>query len=84
MKINNKILTRISLFWFAFLKDIIDNHLISSNAKDLPLSLASLKESIADRFMLTKKCKVIPFECVVRGYISGSAWKEYKVKKPVL
>ncbi|MFC1514938.1 phosphoribosylaminoimidazolesuccinocarboxamide synthase [Candidatus Omnitrophota bacterium] len=78
-----KILTRISLFWFAFLKDIIDHHLISSDVDDLPESLAASKADIKDRFMLTRKCKVIPFECVVRGYISGSAWKEYKTKGSV-
>jgi phosphoribosylaminoimidazole-succinocarboxamide synthase len=78
-----KILTRISLFWFAFLKDIIDNHLISADIDDLPEGAVGAKQDLKDRFMLTKRCKVIPFECVVRGYISGSAWKEYRVKKSV-
>ena len=73
-----KILNKISLFWFSFLKDIIDNHIISSSIEDLPASIEAYKEAIKDRFVIVKKSEVIPFECVVRGYISGSAWKEYK------
>jgi len=72
-----KILTRISLFWFSFLKDIVANHLISSDFNDLPSNLSKYKDILADRFMIVKKSDVIPFECVVRGYLSGSGWKEY-------
>lgn len=78
-----KILTKISLFWFSFLKELIDNHLVSAKLKDLPESLNKYKDILEDRFMIIKKCKVIPFECVVRGYITGSAWKEYKEKGAV-
>ncbi|MBN2120010.1 MAG: phosphoribosylaminoimidazolesuccinocarboxamide synthase [Candidatus Omnitrophica bacterium] len=78
-----KILTRISLFWFSFLKDIVDNHLISDNLQDLPPAFKEFKETLSGRFMLTKKCKVMPFECVVRGYLSGSGWKEYKASNSV-
>lgn len=74
-----KILTQISLFWFSFLKDTVENHLISTSLEDLPPE-AGDKEKLRDRFMITKKCEVIPFECVVRGYLSGSGWKEYKAK----
>lgn len=73
-----KILTQISLFWFSFLKDTVENHLISADSKDLPQEVTSAKEYLEGRFMITKKCKVVPFECVVRGYLSGSGWKEYK------
>jgi len=78
-----KILTEISLFWFSFLKDTVENHLISVDPKDLPESLSEPKNDLKGRFMITRKCKVMPFECVVRGYLSGSGWKEYKVKQSV-
>lgn len=73
-----KILTQLSLFWFSFLGDVVENHLISAASADLPRSLNNYKDVLDGRFMIAKKCGVIPFECVVRGYISGSAWKEYK------
>ncbi len=78
-----KILTQISLFWFSFLKDTIANHLISANIEDLPVEAKQHSEELKDRFMITKKCKVVPFECVVRGYLSGSGWKEYKRSESV-
>ena len=77
-----KILTQISLFWFSFLKDTVENHLVSTNPEDLP-DLVGNKDKLKGRFMITKKCEVIPFECVVRGYLSGSGWKEYKAKQSV-
>ncbi len=77
-----KILTQVSLFWFSFLKDIVENHLISTNPEDLPDSVRD-KDKLKGRFMITKKCEVIPFECVIRGYLSGSGWKEYKAKQSV-
>ena len=77
-----KILTQISLFWFSLLKDIVENHLISTNLEDLPDSVED-KNKLKERFMIIKKCEVIPFECVVRGYLSGSGWKEYKAKQSV-
>jgi len=55
-----KILTQVSLFWFDYLKDAMDNHLISSDMKDLPSGLQSLGDALEGRFMLAKKCKVIP------------------------
>ncbi|UCC95679.1 MAG: phosphoribosylaminoimidazolesuccinocarboxamide synthase [Candidatus Omnitrophota bacterium] len=73
-----KVLTKISLFWFSYLRDIAENHIVSSDINDLPPSLEKYREVLDGRFMIVKKCQVVPFECVVRGYISGSAWKEYK------
>jgi phosphoribosylaminoimidazole-succinocarboxamide synthase len=73
-----KILTKISLFWFNFLKDTVENHLISSHIEDLPPILRDTHKDLLGRIMIVKKAKVIPFECVVRGYISGSGWKEYQ------
>ena len=78
-----KILTKVSLFWFSFLEDIVKNHLISVNPEDLPVGFENYKEKIIDRFMIIKKCEIVPFECVVRGYISGSGWEEYKTKNNV-
>ena len=77
-----KILTQISLFWFSFLKDTVENHLSSTSLEDLPEAVGD-KDKLKGRFMITKKCEVIPFECVVRGYLSGSGWKEYKTKRSV-
>lgn len=78
-----KILTKISLFWFDFLKDNVTNHIISNKIDDLPLDLDAYKDQLDGRFVIVEKCDVIPFECVVRGYVSGSAWKEYKQSKSV-
>jgi len=76
-----KILTEISMFWFSFLEDVLENHIISTDSEDLPPQAKD--ESLEGRFMITKKCEVIPFECVVRGYISGSGWKEYKANSSI-
>ncbi|UCG35736.1 MAG: phosphoribosylaminoimidazolesuccinocarboxamide synthase [Candidatus Omnitrophota bacterium] len=78
-----KMLTQLSLFWFSFLKGTIDNHLISSNLCDLPAALEEHHDELDKRFVITRKCEVVPFECVVRGYISGSGWKEYKQNQKV-
>ena len=71
-------LTQISRFWFNFFKDSIPNHLISTDVNDFPGELEEHKETLDGRTMLTKKAKVFPVECIVRGYISGSAWKSYQ------
>lgn len=73
-----EILTQLSVFWFEFTKDIIPNHLISANVDDYPQNLAKYKEILKNRSMLVKKTKPLAVECVVRGYLSGSGWKEYK------
>jgi len=78
-----KILTKLSLFWFDFFKDKVAGHLVSTDPADLPESFRDFKPGLLDRFMIVKKCEVIPFECVVRGYLSGSGWKEYMRKKSV-
>lgn len=71
-----RVLTQISLFWFELLKDVTPNHVISSSIKDLPEGAD--KEELEGRFMLCRKAKVVPIECVVRGYLAGSGWKEYQ------
>ena len=72
-----EILTRLSIFWFNLIGGVIPHHLISTDFKDFPSSLAKYRSALENRSMLVKKTRVIPFECVVRGYISGSGWKEY-------
>ena len=71
-----KILNQISKFWFDFSKDIIPNHVISTDLKDFPEEFQT--EEFSGRSMLVKKLKMIPIECIVRGYITGSGWKSYK------
>ena len=73
-----KILTKLSKFWFDFVKDIIPNHMISVDVDDFPLGLKKYREILDGRSMLVEKAEPLPIECVVRGYISGSAWEEYK------
>lgn len=71
------ILTQLSVFWFEFTKDIIPNHLITTNVDDFPEELRKYEDVLKGRSMLVKKAEPFPFECVVRGYLSGSGWKEY-------
>lgn len=78
-----KILTKLSLFWFDFIKDIIGNHLISANVDDMGAEAAAAKDQLEGRTMLVKKAKVFPVECVVRGYLAGSGWKEYSTSGEV-
>jgi len=73
-----KILTSISSFWFSFLSDLVENHIISTDIDSLPPQVFDSRTELNKRFMIVKKCEVIPFECVVRGYLSGSGWKEYE------
>ncbi|MBW2054542.1 MAG: phosphoribosylaminoimidazolesuccinocarboxamide synthase [Deltaproteobacteria bacterium] len=73
-----KILTQISLFWFKIMKSLLPNHVISGNVDDFPEICSPYTEILRDRSMLVKKAKPLPIECVVRGYISGSGWKDYQ------
>ena len=73
-----KILTQVSLFWFKQMEDIIQNHLISADVNDFPAVCQPGREMLKGRSMLVRKAKPLPVECIVRGYISGSGWKEYK------
>ena len=73
-----KILTAISVFWFDKLKDVVENHIISTNPDEYPEPCRKYKNDLAGRSMLVKKAKPLPVECIVRGYISGSGWNEYK------
>ncbi|HKW58384.1 MAG TPA: phosphoribosylaminoimidazolesuccinocarboxamide synthase, partial [Candidatus Dormibacteraeota bacterium] len=73
-----KVLTQLSIFWFSQTDTFQANHLISGMIPDLPAVLKSFREELAGRFMIVRKAKRIDFECVVRGYLAGSAWKEYE------
>ncbi len=72
-----KILTKLTLFWLNFLKDIVENHLITANIDEYPEVLKKHRDVLEGRSMIVKKAKVFPVECIVRGYITGSAMKEY-------
>ena len=73
-----KVLTKISEFWFNLTKDIIPNHLITTDVNKFPSEFHQYKNDLQGRSMLVKKAKVIPIESIVRGYISGSGWNDYK------
>jgi phosphoribosylaminoimidazole-succinocarboxamide synthase len=78
-----QVLTALSSFWFNFTKDIIGNHLITSDVHEFPEELKKYSDILDGRSMIVKKAKRINIECVVRAYISGSAWKSYKEKGSV-
>lgn len=77
------VLTQLSKFWFEQLSEICKNHLISCEINDFPDEFQKYKDELEGRSMLVKKVKIIPYECIVRGYITGSAWKEYKISKSI-
>lgn len=78
-----RILTQISIFWFNEMTDIVSNHLIATDVKDFPAVCHKYADQLEGRSMLVKKSKPLPVECIVRGYLSGSGWKEYKEKGTV-
>ena len=73
-----KVLTQLSIFWFSQTDSFQENHLVSGMVPDLPPALRDHRDQLAGRFMIVRKAKRIDFECVVRGYLAGSAWKEYE------
>ncbi len=73
-----RILTQISLFWFDFLRDLVPNHVITADVALFPASLRPYHEQLAGRTMLVKRAAMFPVECVARGYLSGSGWKDYQ------
>ncbi len=78
-----RVLTSISAFWFGYIRDIIGHHLISTDVDDYPEALKKYRKDLAGRSMLVLKTRPLPVECVVRGYLSGSGWKEYKQKQSI-
>jgi phosphoribosylaminoimidazole-succinocarboxamide synthase len=73
-----KVLTKLTDFWFSHITDITPHHLISTNVEDFPSECKKYADILAGRSMLVKKAKPLPVECIVRGYISGSGWKDYQ------
>lgn len=78
-----EILTKLSEFWFRQMADIIGNHLVTTDVDQFPAECRPHRDVLKGRSMLVKKAKPLPVECIVRGYISGSAWKDYTDGKPV-
>jgi phosphoribosylaminoimidazole-succinocarboxamide synthase len=73
-----RVLTQISLFWFDFLRDLVPNHLVTADVTRYPATVRNYADLLRGRSMMVVRAEMVPVECVVRGYISGSAWKEYK------
>jgi phosphoribosylaminoimidazole-succinocarboxamide synthase len=73
-----EVLTKLSLYWFSLLGSLVPNHLLSADVADLPDDFKDSADFLAGRFMLVKKARVFPVECIVRGYLAGSGWSEYK------
>ena len=71
-----RVLTQLSLFWFELLKEVVPNHVLS--ATEFPAPFDAFRDQLVGRSMLVRKTQPLPIECVVRGYLSGSGWKEYK------
>ncbi|KAJ2496949.1 Bifunctional purine biosynthetic protein ade1 [Coemansia sp. RSA 1972] len=78
-----KILTQISQFWFSFLEPVVQNHLITANIDEMPEVVQQYRDQLQGRSLLVKKVEVLPIEAIVRGYITGSGWKEYEKKGTV-
>jgi phosphoribosylaminoimidazole-succinocarboxamide synthase len=77
------VLSQISLFWFDFLSDIVPNHVITADVEQYPQALQKYADSLRGRSMIVQRAEMFPVECVVRGYLSGSAWKEYQASGKV-
>jgi phosphoribosylaminoimidazole-succinocarboxamide synthase len=73
-----RILTRLSAFWFRHLADLTPNHVISLEVEDFPPACQPFRDLLSGRTMLVRKCQPLPVECIVRGYLSGSGWAEYR------
>jgi phosphoribosylaminoimidazole-succinocarboxamide synthase len=78
-----KILTQISLFWFDFLSDLVPNHLITADVSQFPTELQPYADQLDGRSMLVRRAQMFPVECVARGYLAGSGWKEYQASQTV-
>ena len=73
-----RVLTQLSIFWFDFLRDLTPTHFLTANVGEYPAPLPDFRSQLEGRSMLVKRARMIEIECVARGYISGSGWKEYK------
>ena len=73
-----QVLNQFSIFWFNLMADIIPNHIVATEVSDFPTATHSYRDQLEGRSMLVKKARPLPVECIVRGYVSGSGWKEYQ------
>ncbi len=78
-----RVLTQLSLFWFGLLQDVVENHLITADVAQFPAALQPFAAQLEGRSMLVKRAEVVPVECVARGYLSGSGWREYRESQTV-
>lgn len=78
-----EVLTRLSCFWFELLDGVVENHIISTDCADLPVEFKPYSDYLRGRFMLVKKAKMFPIECIVRGYLTGSGLKDYNANGSV-
>jgi phosphoribosylaminoimidazole-succinocarboxamide synthase len=78
-----RVLTQVSRFWFNYLAHLVPNHLISVEVNDFPTACQPYREMLTGRAMLVKKAQPLPVECIVRGYLAGSGWQEYRATKSV-
>ncbi|MGA7292335.1 MAG: phosphoribosylaminoimidazolesuccinocarboxamide synthase [Terriglobales bacterium] len=78
-----RVLTQISLFWFDFLKDVVPNHFVTADVNQYPAAIRSHADELRGRSMMVMRAEMFPVECVARGYLSGSGWKEYKASGTV-
>src|SRR6201993_630502 len=78
-----RILNQISLFWFDFLADVVPNHLITADVDKYPPQIRQYSDQLRGRSMLVRRAEIFPVECIVRGYLSGSGWKEYRANGQV-
>jgi phosphoribosylaminoimidazole-succinocarboxamide synthase len=72
-----RVLTKLSIFWFGLLGDLVPNHFVSDDTADLPGPFRAHADTLENRFMLVKKASPLPVECVVRGYLAGAGWRDY-------
>src|SRR5229473_10513 len=73
-----RVLTQMSMFWFEFLRDVVANHVETAEVSAYPATLQKYADQLQGRSMLVKRAEMFPVECVARGYLSGSGWKEYQ------
>ena len=78
-----KVLTQLSLFWFDYLRNVVSNHVITARVEEYPEPLHYFQDQLRGRSMLVRRAKMFPVECVVRGYLSGSGWKDYKQSQSI-
>lgn len=78
-----KVLNQISAFWFKRLQGVVPNHVVADRVEDFPAELRPFSVELRGRSMLVRKCRPLPVECVVRGYLAGSGWKEYREKRSI-